>query len=65
LIFYRKSENDVCQFIGKYNLNLDKATPKPFGFNHDDTFGWLSEGDKYYKVQYASKDEKYKNPWVG
>ena len=29
------------QFIGKYNFNLDKATPEPFGFMHDDTnFGY-------------------------
>lgn len=29
------------EYIGKYNLNLDKATPEPFGFKNDDTnFGY-------------------------
>lgn len=34
------------QFIGKYNLNLDKATPEPFGFcedEEDETFGYLTD----------------------
>jgi hypothetical protein len=45
---------------------LDKATPEPFGFNHDDSdFGYLSEGDKYWEVLYADKDEGYVDPWVG
>lgn len=50
IIFWRPSENDDYEFIGKYNLNLDKATPEPFGFLNypeekpekinEDTFGW-------------------------
>ena len=50
LIFYRPSENDDYEFIGKYNLNLDKASSEPFGFMPDpeekpekvssSTFGW-------------------------
>jgi hypothetical protein len=41
LIFYRPDKNTNYEYIGKYNLNLDKATPKPFGFKHDDDFGYL------------------------
>lgn len=36
LIFYSPTgEAGTYEYIGKYNLNLDKATPEPFGFNHD------------------------------
>lgn len=48
------------QYIGKYNLNLDKATPEPFGFNHDDSdFGYLKPGDKYYAIQYDDDGDKF------
>lgn len=50
IIFWRPTENDDYQFVGKYNLNLDKATPEPFGFLNypeeapeeinENTFGW-------------------------
>ena len=40
------------KYIGKYNLNLDKATPEPFGFAPDDNdqinnpkFGYNSSGE--------------------
>ena len=58
LIFWSKDgTKGSYQYIGKYNLNLDKATPEPFGFDHDDTFGWLPEGEKYWKVQYGEQNE--------
>lgn len=48
------------KYVGKYNLNLDKATPEPFGFNHDDSdFGYLKPGDKYYAVQYDDDGDKF------
>ena len=66
LIFYSESgEPGSYEYIGKYNLNLDKATPEPFGFNHDDDFGWLAPEDKYWEVLYADKNKNYENPWVG
>lgn len=46
LIFYSETgEPGTYQYIGKYNLNLDKATPEPFGFNHDEEtgFGYLKD----------------------
>lgn len=56
LIFYSPSgEQGTYEYVGKYNLNLDKATPHPFGFNHDDNFGWLPQGFKYWSVDYADK----------
>lgn len=50
LIFWSKTgEAGSYEFIGKYNLNLDKATPEPFGFDHDDSdFGYLPVGYEYY-----------------
>ena len=39
-------EKDSYQYIGKYNLNLDKATPEPFGFKNDDSnFGYEVDED--------------------
>lgn len=58
LIFYSTGEPGAkYEFIGKYNLNLDKATPEPFGFNHDNSdFGYLKPGDKYYEIDYDDDD---------
>ena len=53
-------------FIGKYNLNLDKETPEPFGFKHDNSdFGYLSPGDEYYQVLYYDEKNPDKPSWVG
>ena len=39
VIFYSPTgREDDYEYIGKYNLNLDKATPEPFGFKHDEEF---------------------------
>lgn len=63
LIFYSPTGAEGSyEYIGKYNLNLDKATPKPFGFDHSDDFGWLHEGDEYYEVIYQ---EDGKEPFSG
>ena len=61
LIFWSPSgEKGTFKYIGKYNLNLDKATPEPFGFNHDDSdFGYLSPGDEYYAIQYDDDGKKF------
>ena len=58
LIFYSTGEPGAkYEFIGKYNLNLDKATPEPFGFDHDNSdFGYLNPGDKYYEIDYDDDD---------
>lgn len=59
LIFYSPTGAEGSyEYIGKYNLNLDKATPKPFGFDHSDDFGWLHEGDEYYEVIYQEDGEE-------
>lgn len=35
IVFYSSTgKQDDYEYIGKYNLNLDKATPEPFGFMH-------------------------------
>ena len=61
LIFYSPTgEKGTFQYVGKYNLNLDKATPEPFGFNHDDSdFGYLKPGDEYYAIQYDDDGDKF------
>ena len=58
LIFYSADPAGPYEYVGKYNLNLDKATPEPFGFNHDDDFGWLNEGEEYWEVQYGTENEE-------
>ena len=30
--FYTEGDSDDYQYIGRYNFNIDKATPEPFGF---------------------------------
>ena len=67
LIFYSPTgEKGTFEYVGKYNLNLDKATPEPFGFNHDDTnFGYLKPGDEYYKVTYYDEEDSSVEPWIG
>ena len=57
LVFYRPDENSVYEFVGKYNLNLDKATQEPFGFVNDPEdkpssmseakFGWASKENTF------------------
>lgn len=49
IIFYRPDEESDYKFVGKYNMNLDKATPEPFGFKADKNsgFGYLPEGYTY------------------
>lgn len=61
LIFWSPSgDKGTFQYVGKYNLNLDKATPEPFGFNHDDSdFGYLKPGDTYYAIQYDDDGDKF------
>ena len=70
LIFFSTTgEPGSYKFVGKYNLNLDKATPKPFGFTHDKEnlpdFGYLKEGDEYYEIRYGNKDEDYADEFIG
>lgn len=54
VIFWSKTgEPGTFEYIGKYNLNLDKATPEPFGFKNvpeeydasaSNKFGWNEDG---------------------
>lgn len=52
---YDATGKSTYQFIGRYNFNLDKATPEPFGFFED--------ADQHYGVrleEYPDWDENYK-----
>ena len=54
IIFYSPTGKlEDYEYIGKYNLNLDKATPEPFGFKNtpkvydssaENKFGWNDDG---------------------
>lgn len=54
-VFWSPSGSDgTYEYIGKYNFNLDKATPKPFGFKNTpeeydasatEKFGWDENGE--------------------
>lgn len=54
VIFWSKTgEPGTFEYIGKYNLNLDKGTPEPFGFkndedNPDSKFGYLTNQQGEY-----------------
>ena len=56
VIFWSKTGTPgTFEYIGKYNLNLDKATPEPFGFKSDDVidangdmFGHLKIEDTFF-----------------
>ena len=61
IIFFSPTGEDY-EYIGKYNLNLDKATPDPFGFKNFPKeydpeapikFGW-DENDKCNSNDYNS-----------
>ena len=57
LVFYKPAgdEDAKFEFVGKYNLNLDKATQEPFGFFPDpeekpsvitgSEFGWIADSE--------------------
>lgn len=65
IIFWSQTgEEGSYKFIGKYNLNLDKATPEVFGFkyNEDNGFGYHDDGDTYFDeagdIQTAQASDK-------
>lgn len=35
VVFWRDTENDVTHFMGKYNFNLPKRAPEPYGYSGD------------------------------
>lgn len=52
-------EKGTFSYIGKYNLNLDKATPEPFGFKedfNDEKFGYLTNENN--ELIYDDNNEK-------
>ena len=55
-VIFWSPDGENYEFIGKYNLNLDKATPEPFGFKNDkddnSTFGYLTNE----KGEYVDKE---------
>ncbi len=58
--FWRKTENDPYDYIGRYNFNLDKGTPEPYGFvpNKDDKYGYiLDEAGEFVPGFAATTDE--------
>ena len=68
LVFWSTSGLEgTYQYIGKYNLNLDKATPEPFGFKNDPEeydanaekkFGWDENGKNTIRCfEYLDNDE--------
>jgi hypothetical protein len=54
IIFFSPTGDDY-EYIGKYNLNLDKATPEPFGFMNDTDIDYIPKIVKDEKD--PSKDE--------
>ena len=67
LIFYSPTgETNTYEYIGKYNLNLDKATPEPFGFKNDENFGYLPINYEYYnELPLYKEDENGDLKYIG
>lgn len=67
LIFYSPTgASNSYEYIGKYNLNLDKATPEPFGFAQEDNFGYLPIGYEYYDESKSyQEDDKGDLEYIG
>ena len=67
LIFYSPTgAPNSYEYIGKYNLNLDKATPEPFGFAQEGNFGYLPIGYEYYDESKSyQEDDKGDLEYIG
>jgi hypothetical protein len=64
VIFYSTTgEPGSYEFVGKYNLNLDKATPEPFGFKHatDETVVEAADGISEADVKFGYEVDKDNN----
>ena len=72
VIFWSKTgEPGTFEYIGKYNLNLDKATPEPFGFKNvpeeydasaSNKFGWNEDGsNSIYCFEFLDNNVKVCN----
>lgn len=60
---YRETDDDYL-FVGKYNFNLDKATPEPFGFFSDveTKYGVVLDNNKNVKSGFIAAKGKKQDP---
>ena len=66
LVFWHNTTNDTTQLMGKYNFNLPKRAPGPYGF-HDDMESWEWQNNTSNRVLFKSADfsETYIDPETG
>jgi len=56
-VFWYDNVNNTTQFMGKYNFNLPKRAPAPYGYNADDTLeSWEVERNNSANVKFQDND---------
>lgn len=56
-VFWYDTANDTTQFMGKYNFNLPKRAPAPYGYGEDDTLeSWEVERNNSANVKFQDND---------
>ena len=55
--FFHNTDTGVTKFIGKYNFNLPKRAPAPYGYGDDDTLeSWEWERNNSANVKFQDND---------
>ena len=56
-VFWYDTENNTTQFMGKYNFNLPKRAPAPYGYGNSDTLeSWEVERNNSANVKFQDND---------
>lgn len=57
VVFWLNTDTGVTTFIGKYNFNLPKRAPAPYGYGEDDTLeSWEWERNNSANVKFQDND---------
>jgi len=57
VVFWHNTDTGVTQFIGKYNFNLPKRAPAPYGYGDDNTLeSWEWERNNSSNVKFQDND---------
>ena len=57
VVFWYNPDDQTTQFMGKYNFNLPKRAPEPYGYADDDSLeSWEVERNNSLNVKYQDND---------
>jgi hypothetical protein len=57
VVFWHNTDTGVTEFIGKYNFNLPKRAPEPYGYGEDKTLeSWEWERNNSANVKFQDND---------